>query len=90
MIPNRERKPKHASFFKFALNADFSLVRFHGQSAKGEAEAGGVSMFAAAVCLSEFFEDVFVLIRRDALAVVAHRDRHIRHVALNIYPDGSI
>ena len=65
MIADREREPKRASFPKFALNADFSLVRFHRESAKGEAEAGGMSMLAAAVCLSELFEDVFVLIRRD-------------------------
>ncbi len=47
-------------------------------------------LFAAAVCLSNFSKIVFVLIRRDALAVVTHRDRHIRHVALNLHPDGSI
>ena len=43
---------------------------FDSQSAKGEAEAGGMPMFAAAFCLSEFFENVFVLIRGNALAIV--------------------
>ena len=44
-------------------------------------------MLDAAVCLSKFFKDVFVLIGRDALAVVTHRDRHIRRFALNSYAD---
>ena len=43
---------------------------FDGQSAKGEAEAGGMPMFAPAFRLSEFFEDVFVLVRGNALAIV--------------------
>ena len=47
-------------------------------------------MLDAAVCLSKFFKDVFVLISRDALAVVSDRDPHIRRVALNIYADRSI
>jgi len=35
------------------------MVRFHGKPAKGESESGGMPMFAATVCLSKFFRDVF-------------------------------
>ena len=39
-------------------------------------------MFAAAFCLSEFFEDVFVLARGYALAIVAHHDSRQAVVAI--------
>ena len=61
-ITNRKTELERASFSGFALNADFSLVRLHGQPAKGEAEPSGMTLFRAAVGLSKFLEDVFVLI----------------------------
>ena len=48
------------------------MVRFHGKPAKGESEPGGMPMFAATVCLSKFFKDVFMLLARYPFAVVTH------------------
>ena len=90
VIASREREPKGASFSGFAFNADLSVMRFDGESAKGEAKPGRMAMFAAAVGLSKFLKDVLLLIRRNPLAVVAHRDGDISPIAPNIYPDCSI
>src|ERR1700694_221069 len=49
-----------------------------------------MSMLRATIRLSEFFEDVFMLIRRDALTVVTHGDCYVRGVALNDYANSSI
>jgi hypothetical protein len=72
LIPNRECEPESASFSGFALKADLPMVRFHGKPAKGESEPGGMPMFAATVCLSKFFKDVFMLVARYPFAVVTH------------------
>jgi len=85
-----EREPKGASFSGFALDADLSLVRFHSKPAKGEPEASRTPMLAATVCLSKFFKDVFVLVTRYPLAVVADRNGDINPLALNVYLDCSI
>jgi hypothetical protein len=90
LIASREREPKGASFSGFALNADLSLMRFHSKPAKGEPQASRMPMLAATVSLSKFFKDVFVLIARYPLAVVADRNGDISPRALNIYPDCSI
>src|ERR1700730_6739196 len=79
-----------ASFSKFALDADFSAVRFDSQPAKGQTDAGRMSMLAAALCLSKFFKDMFVLIRGNTRAVVRHRDSRLFRIALHSYPDCSI
>jgi hypothetical protein len=89
LIASREGKPESASLSGLALNADPSLMRFHGKPAKGEPQTSGIPMLAAAVCLSKFFEDVFVLVGRYSLAVVTDRDGRVGGVALNVYPDGS-
>src|ERR1700738_4877085 len=81
---------KGASFPKFALNADFPLVRFHGQSAKSETDAGGILPLAAAVRLAKFFEDSLVLIRRYALPIIGYGNRHIRLVRLDGYENAAI
>src|SRR5437870_5446214 len=90
LIASREREPKGASFSGFALNADLSLVRFHRKPAKGEPQASRMPMLAATVCLSKFFKDVFVLVARYPLTVVADRNGDIRPRALNVYPNCSI
>src|SRR6266446_1287908 len=89
-IANREGEPERASFSKFTLNTDLSFVRFHSKPAKGQSKAGGMSMFYPAFRLSKLFKDVFVLILRDTLAVITHRDRHIRCVALDFYTNCPI
>ena len=89
-IVSRERKRKGTSFSGFALNADLSFVRFHSKPAKGEPQASRMPMLAATICLSKFFKDVFVLVARYPLAVVADRNGDISLRALNIYPDCSI
>src|SRR5947208_12564583 len=90
LIASRKREPKGASFSGFALNANLSLVRFHSKPAKGEPQASRIPTLAATICLSKFIKDVFVLIARYPLAVVAVRNGIINHRALNIYPDCSI
>src|SRR5205085_9736332 len=90
LIASREHKPKGASFSGFALNADLSLVRVHRKPAKGEPQASRMPMSAATVCLSKFFKDVFVLVARYSLAVVADKNGDISPLALNTYPDCSI
>ena len=90
LIASREREPKGASFSGFALNANLSLVRFHSKPAKGEPQASRMPMLAATICLSKFFKDVFVLVARYSLAVVADRNGDISPRALNIYPNCSI
>jgi len=90
LMASREREPKGASSSGFALNADLSLVRFHGKPAKGEPQTSRMPMSAATVCLSKFFKDVFVLVARYPLAVVADGSGDISSRALNIYPDCPI
>src|SRR5213595_2097272 len=90
LIASREREPKGASFAGFALNADLSLVRVHSKPAKSEPQASRMPMLAATVCLSKFFKNVFVLVARYSLAVVADRNGDISLCALNTYPDCSV
>ena len=63
---------KGASFSWFALQADLSFVRLHGQPAKSQTEPGGMALVCTAVGLPKFLEDVLVLVRRNPLAVIAH------------------
>src|SRR5437762_5982546 len=90
LIASRQREPKGASFSRFALNADLSLVRFHSKLAKGEPQASRMPMLAATVCLSKFLKDVFMLVARYPLAVVADRNGDVNPLALNVYLDCSI
>ena len=90
LIASREREPKGASFSGLALNANLPLVPFHSKPTEGEPQASRMPMLAAAICLSKFFKDVFVLIARYPLAVVADRNGDVSPRALNIYPDCSI
>jgi len=90
IIAGRKRKPKLASFSGFALDADLSFVRFYRKPAKGEAEAGRMPMLAAAVCLSKFFKDVFVLIARYPFAIVTDRNGRVSRRALKAYPNRFI
>jgi len=70
LIARREREPEGASFSGFALKPDLPLMRLHSKPAKGKPEPGGMPMFAATVCLSKFFKDVFMLVGRYAFSVV--------------------
>src|SRR5207237_4274969 len=70
--PDRGCEPRGASPSRFALNPDLPMVRFHSKPAKGESEPGGMPVFAATVCLSKFFKDVFMLIARYPFAVISH------------------
>ena len=90
VIADRQREPKGASFSGFALNADPSLMRFHSKPAKGEPQASRMPMFAAAVCLSKFFKDVFVLLARYPFSVVANGNGDVSPLSLKIYTDCSI
>ena len=72
LLANRQAKPEDTSLSEFAPNADLSLVRFHGEPAKGETNAGGMALLRAAVGLTEFLEDVRMLIGRDAWPIVTH------------------
>jgi hypothetical protein len=87
LIPNRECEPEGAPLSRFALKPDLPMVRFHGKPAKGESEPGGMPMFAATICLSKFFKDVFMLVARYPFAVVTHRDGRSGRVGLNPHPD---
>jgi hypothetical protein len=69
------------------MNADLSLVRFHSKLAKGEPQTSRMPMLAATVCLSKFLKDVFMLVARYPLAVVADRNGDVSPRALNIYPN---
>ena len=87
VIASRECEPEGASFSRFALKPDLPMVRFHGKPAKGESEPGGMPMFAATVCLSKFFKDVFMLVARYPFAIVRDRDCCSGRVALNTQAD---
>src|SRR5207248_1256144 len=90
LMASREREPKGAAFSGLALNADLSMVRVHSKPAKSEPQASRMPMLAATVCLPKFFKNVFVLVARYSLAVVADRKGDISLCALNIYPDCSV
>ena len=63
------------------------MMRFHGKAAKSESDSGGMPMFAATVCLSEFFKDAFMLVARYPFAIVTDRDGRSGRVGLNPHPD---
>ena len=90
LIASRKREPKGASLSGFALNADPSLVRFHSKLAKSEPQTSRMPMLAATLCLSKFLKDIFVLMARYPLTVVADGNGDASPRALSIYPNCSI
>jgi len=79
--------------FRVRLNANLSFVRFHESRTKGEPRPVRMTMLAATICLSKFFQRMCSClidagIPRYSVSMTGNGDISSR--ALNIYQDWSM